>query len=364
MDQELETKLIRLQALLAQHQAQAILLRRVSSFAWLTAGASSYVNTAATEGASALLVTARGRFLISNNIEAPRLVNEEKLLEQGWQLVTYPWHDTSDVVPGLVNGQKLLADVPYSGAQDVSGQLARLRARLTVAEGERFRQLGQLCAQIIHQAVESLRPGMSEYEICGLMAGAAEARGVQAVVNLVATDERTQYYRHPLPTGKKLERYAMLVFCGRKWGLVCSLSRLVHFGAVPQLLQEKLQAVARVDTALIHATRPGQTLGQILSDGQAAYAAAGFPDEWRNHHQGGAVGYQPREYLALPDSKDQVVLGQAFAWNPSIAGVKSEDTILAGEQGVEVLTDTPAWPGVTVVQGDQEMLRPGILELP
>ena len=55
------------------------------------------------------------------------------------------------------------------------------------------------------------------------------------------------------------------------------------------------------------------------------YAAVGFADEWRKHHQGGACGYEPREYLAVPESPDRVALGEEYAWNPSITGYKSED---------------------------------------
>ena len=43
-------------------------------------------------------------------------------------------------------------------------------------------------------------------------------------------------------------------------------------------------------------TRPGSgaRLGDVVSDGCAAYAAQGFsPDEWHRHHQGGFSGFQP-----------------------------------------------------------------------
>jgi hypothetical protein len=34
----------------------------------------------------------------------------------------------------------------------------------------------------------------------------------------------------------------------------------------------------------------------------------------------------------------------AFAWNPTIQGAKSEDTVLVTENGFEVLTATGEWP--------------------
>jgi antitoxin VapB len=180
---------------------------------------------------------------------------------------------------------------------------------------------------------------------------------VQAIVNLIATDERIYSYRHPLPTAKKLDRYAMLILCGRKNGLICSLTRLVHFGPLSDELKRKVAACAKVDAAFIQTTRPGRTLGEIFDKAVSAYAAEGFTDEWQKHHQGGTSGYEPREYLAVPGSQDRVTNGQAYAWNPSITGYKSEDTILVGETQNEVLTEMPDWPA-TVIDG---IARPSIL---
>jgi len=52
---------------------------------------------------------------------------------------------------------------------------------------------------------------------------------------------------------------------------------------------------------------------------------------------------------------------QAFAWNPSIAGTKSEDTILIGENGFEFLSGpTKAWPTVSVKANGKSYKRAGI----
>ncbi len=335
------TKLTLLRTLLEKHAAEAILLRRVSSFAWATEGAASYVNTATTEGAASLVITRQKQYVVTNNIEAPRLQDEENLPAQGWEFVILPWAAPLKGLNVLVAGKTILSDVPFGRAQDVSAEIARLRAHLTPEEGERFRALGRLCAEAIGEAAEALQPGMSEYEIAALLGGAAQKRGVQPIVNLVAADGRP--YRHPLPTAKKLEKYALLVLSGRWRGLVCSVSRMVHFGKVPADLERNIRAAARVNAALIAHSRPGKTLGELLQIGQAAYAEAGFPGEWQHHHQGGVTGYEPREYLATPGGTDILAAGQALAWNPTVQGAKMEDTILLGERKNEILTLTPRW---------------------
>jgi Xaa-Pro aminopeptidase len=361
---ECEEKQKRIRMLLEERGLDALLLQRVSSFAWATCGAASYVDTATTDGASSLLITPTDRYVITNNIEAMRIEQEEKLGAQGWQFRVAPWHSANNAVAELTRGLKLGADGMYPGAADLSDEMARVRASLTPDEGERFRVLGRLCADAMDSAIRAVRPGQSEYEIAAILGREAQARGAQPIVNLIATDERIFKFRHPLPTEKKLERYAMLILCGRKWGLVCSITRLVHFGKLPDDVRRKAAACARVDATFIAATRPGATLGAIFERATKAYADAGFPDEWQLHHQGGPAGYEPREYLATPGSNDIVAWGQAYAWNPSITGTKSEDTILVGASDNEVITVTPGLPTWSVTLADGKTIaRPAILEI-
>lgn len=361
---EFDEKQKRIQTMLKERQLDALLLQRVGSFAWATCGASSYVNTAATDGASSLLITPSGRYVIANNIEACRLEQEEKLVHQGWQFRIAPWHGANTAIAELTRGLKLGADGAYPGASNLAPEISRLRANLTPEEGERFRALGRLCADAMEQAIRAARPGQTEYAIAAWLGRETQARGVQPIVNLIATDERIFKFRHPLPTDKKLERYAMLVLCGRKEGLVCSITRLVHFGRLPDDVRRKAKACARVDATFIAGTRPGETLGKIFLSAAAMYAEAGFADEWQQHHQGGPTGYEPREFLATPNSVDVVSLGQAYAWNPSIAGAKSEDTILVGADTNEVMTTTAELPTWSVALADGKTIpRPAILEI-
>ncbi|MEA4907309.1 MAG: M24 family metallopeptidase [Anaerolineaceae bacterium] len=359
---ELATKLERIYGLLERHHLDALLLRQASNFAWATCGAASFINRADSLGAATLVITPQRRLVVSDNIEAPRLMNEAGLGQQGWESATQPWYTGQDPLAALIQGVRAGADFAYPGALDLAGELSALRLPLTTQEGQRFRRLGRLCAQGMEQAARAVVPGMSEYEIAAALAQAVEAAGVQATVNLVAVDERIFAYRHPLPTSRRLQKYAMLILCGRQGGLVCSLTRLVHFGPLPAEVRRKAEAVARIDAEMIAATRPAGTLGDVFAAAQAAYAAAGFPDEWQLHHQGGPAGYHPRETIATPGATRPILAGQVFAWNPSITGAKSEDTILVGEQGNEILTEMPNWPVLAIQAGGQTIKRPAILE--
>jgi Xaa-Pro aminopeptidase len=360
---EFEIKLERLHQLIRKHALAGLHLRKISSFAWATCGAASYVNTAASDGAASLLITPEKQFVLTDNIEGTRIEKEERLREQGWEINTHAWYKTPEPIANLIGTGKIGTDAPLKGYVDVSTEIARLRANLTPDEGERFHLLGAQCAEIMDSAIRKVKPGMSEFKIAALLAEGSQNRGVQGIVILVATDERIFNFRHPLPTDKSLDRYAELVFCGRRFGLVCSITRLIHFGRLSQELKKKSKAVAQIDAEMILETRPGKNLGEIFALARAAYSKSGYGDEWKLHHQGGPAGYEPREYLATPESKDQVRVGQVYAWNPSIAGTKSEDTILIGEINNEVITKNASWPMHSVKVGEKIIERPAILEI-
>jgi Xaa-Pro aminopeptidase len=357
---EFSLKQERIRNLLDTHKLDALLLQKVSSFAWATCGAASYVNTATTFGAASLLITRTGHHLITTNIEAPRLQNEEKLNYQGWEFHVSPWYEPSPLNQ-IISGMKIGADHTFPGALDLSGEVAHLRASLTPEEAVRFRVLGRLCAEAMNSTIQSIQPGQTEHAIAARLAMESRSRGVQAMVNLVASDGRVFSYRHPLPTFKTMEQYVMLVMCGRRWGLICSLTRLVHFGPLPDELKRKSEAVAKIDAAYIAATRPGTPISRVLQSGIDMYAATGYPDEWKLHHQGGPTGYEPREWLATPISNEVVTIHQAYAWNPSITGSKSEDTIQVGEKENEIITAIPDWPTQEVVIDGQSYIRPDVL---
>lgn len=358
---EVQTKLARVRALMVEHEVGALWLRTVNSVAWITGGVDTAINTADSEGIASVVITQDSATVWANTIEAPRLGTEDHVEDRGFELRSTPWYGPLPVELGAA----LACDVPLAGAKNLSRELSILRSQLLPVEIERFRTLGGLCAEAMQRAINRTKPGHTEFELGAALTYETYSRGVRPVVVLVATDERIFKYRHPLPTNKIMEKYAMLVLCGRKDGLTCSVTRLVHFGALPDELQQKQQACAQVDAAIIAASQPGAVLEDLFGVLQNAYANAGYADQWQYHHQGGVAAYAPRELLAVPGEKVALETGMMCAWNPSITGMKCEDSILVPEAGgtPEILTPIFGWPSVTVEVGGMTLERPVIMEI-
>lgn len=354
---EFDTKLDRVRCLMALSDVECLLLTSQTNFYWLTGGR-PYINQSVEKAAGDLLVTKDKVFLIVNNIEAERLLTEEL---PGLEIegATFPWWESTGAstrLGQLAAGKQVVTD------NELGLKLAKLRWQLLPTEQERFADTGLAAGAVLDAVGLAIEPGMSELEIAAIMRQEAASRGVNPWVALVAVDDRAYKYRHPVPTAKKLAKYAMLVISGRKHGLYASATRSVHFGPIPADLKYRHEAVAKVDTAFIGSTQPGATVRDAFQTGLAAYQAVGFGDEWQNHHQGGMAGYNSREFRVTKDNTELIAAGQAYAWNPTIAGVKSEDTFIVGDNGPQFVTVTSQFPMHETKINGWCLQRPGILE--
>jgi Xaa-Pro aminopeptidase len=208
-----------------------------------------------------------------------------------------------------------------------------------------------------------LTPGETERDVARRVANALANHNIRTVVNLVAADDRIQKYRHPVPTEQRWEKIIMIVVCAQRGGLIASLTRIVSSAAIPDELHRRTLAAAKVNAQLLSATKPNASGADLYGVAARTYAEAGFRNEERLHHQGGAAGYRTRDWVAHPACTERVQANQAFAWNPSVTGTKVEETCIAFPDGVEVLTRTADWPQVAVRVHGQEYLSPDILLL-
>lgn len=362
---EVAAKLEAVRRLMARESVGAAHLTSIANTAWLTAGAATYVNESVDEAALSALVTPTDAFILTDPIEEPRLREEEWLDQLGFAFVVEPWHTRGAALERLTGGKSFASERSHDGPSgEIQRALVSLRATLTPGEQARLRAGARLAAEAMREAALAVRPGMTEWEAAGLLAAASRKRGGAATVTLVGSDERIYRYRHPLPTDTPIERYVMLVLCFRYRGLVSALTRSIYFGELPDTLSDTARAVAQIDARLIAQTQAGRSLAEMFAIARQAYADAGQPDAIEEHHQGGPIAYLAREALASPANDWRIASGQAFAWNPSLRGAKSEDTLLLTESGPEVVTDVEAWPVWRVETRLGVIERPAIYALP
>lgn len=328
-----------IRGILEERGASGVLLSTRKNFAWATGGGENHVVLATDGGVAGLLVTREEAVVLTAVNEAPRIADEE-VSDLPIEVRALPWHDEAAMTGEAqrVGGPNLLDDVALEDA------LLPLRCRLSEFEMERMRWLADRMMTAVGAALAETRPGMAEHEAAANASHTLAAHGIRSPVLLAAADDRIGRYRHPLPTARRIERRLMLILVAERWGLHVAVTRFAELQPLDSDLTQRTEAVNGVHEAMVTATRPGQTLGDVIAAAQDAYAEAGFPDEWQLHHQGGMIGYQGRERLAVPGDATMIRSDMAFAWNPSVAGAKAEETMLLHRNGPETLTTTGRHP--------------------
>ena len=268
MNSEKTVKHQRVVKYLQEHRLGAVLLSRRCNFSWYTCGAHNYVGNACEVGNSHLLVHKDGAMLLANNIEAARLAGEE-LTDGSVEIIEYPWCEPSERDKAFKKAIAALkiavdAEVPGVNAPLLGGDFDCLRWSLTAEEIDRYRKLCTDTVGAVESTAESAKRGMSEWALAGRLHSALMERCCLPWVTLVAGDERVASYRHPLPTGKKINRYFMLVTCAERDGLLAACTRLASFGPLTSELVIKHRAVTGVDAAMISSTRRARRWASCL----------------------------------------------------------------------------------------------------
>jgi antitoxin VapB len=368
--EEVAEKLYRVRGYLAATGSSGALFTRQFNVSWITAGMEDVIIRGADGSFVWALVTPDGAYLLGSNIEAARVSAEEGPAELGFEVVGVPWYEGhfQSAIGGICDTAKLLNDGEGPGT-DASKALQRLRLNLTPGEADRMRALGAVAREGLEDGIRRLTAGMSGRDLCAEVTFRLESCGILPFVVLVGGGDRRAGFRHPTVSDDPLERDALVVIVGVRGGLNVALTRTASVGAPDAALAERHVIAAEAEARAIEATRPGTTYGEALQAQLDTYEAHGYHDEWRNHTQGGPIGYGAREFgvapLAAPDEYTQraVEVGHAVAWNPTVQGAKSEDTFLVGENGNELISNSASWPSITVPTAAGSLERPAILQV-
>jgi Xaa-Pro dipeptidase len=344
---EVETKLAALREWLAAGGRAGVALTRPGPVAWLTAGLTNAIDRSDPQSPLWIVVTPGAATAVTTAVERPRLDAEARLDEIGLPLEDVPWFEPD----ALTRAAEEIVGAPWDAIAPDEDELTALRLRLLGPERERLAALGSDVARALEQAVSAWRPGERDLDVQARLVEAVERLGALPVCVIVGGDERVQRFRHPIAAGQPIHRVVMAVIVAMRGGLHVAATRFARAGALPESIVVAQEAAVRVEAAMLDAHRPGATYGDVMRACEQAYAAAGHPGAWREHYQGGVIGYHQREFELAPAQTDSrwfsqpVEAGQAVAWNPSVAGGgKSEDTFLVEAGGLRCLTQTGGWP--------------------
>jgi len=357
-----EKKRERVRDWLRKNNYNSLIICRRENFSWLTTGADpSVVNTTA-KAVGALVITRKKQFLISHTMDGRRLLDEQ-IPAQGYELIETRWFagDPAAIAKNIA-GNRVAADIPLQGTHNVSSKIINLHYPMTEFELDRIRWLGRAVHTVYMRMSKIIRSGMAENEIASEFLCQQAKMDITSDVMIVGSDERIVNYRHPMPTGKKVEKIVMLHSAARRWGLHAPVTRLFSFGEPDAFFQNAFNAVSYVQAGTFHLIKPGVSYANILNMQKEWYAEVGFNNEWMNHFQGGPTGYI---IVNATNCFSSVLVKKntPFEWFITVPGAKVAELTLLGKDGFEVVSNCGNWPQKKVQFDGREYQTPGIMVL-
>lgn len=341
-----------------------LVLSSSASVAWATGAISTPIDRVAATDPVWVVYREGEMTLVTSSVEVERLDSDFDLEELGVSLVAAPWYEEH------AHRRRVLELVGVDCASDVSGlgldatfELTRARLGFCSAEIDVVTGLSRVAADAVEGALSRWCPGeATDREVAAEVARHLEVYGADAVCLIVGADDRLRRFRHPLMRGDVPRRSLMVVVVARSLGLHVALTRLASVDdEIDATLIERCEVV---NERVRNATTVGATWGDVYAALARGYRDVGQPEAWREHFQGGPIGYAQREFELSPESslgpwwREPIPAGCATAFNPSLAGgAKIEDTYMVGGDSLTCLTSTPRWPRFTGENSGADVLR-------
>ncbi len=322
----------------------ALVLRRNPNLAWAIAGR-AHVPTTIDAACFDLIITQDSATAITNVVEAPRLIAEE--LPSEVTVKTIKWSEGRD--SQLPTGSKVGSDQPGGDRIDLGTEVEIMRASLIESDVARFKEICVDAAVALGNAMKQVESSDREIDVAGLITHSLWQADLEIAFLGVAGADRVHKFRHPLPTDAVVGNRVSASICAKRKGLIASVTRIITFGELTNQMVSDYTSIYKVEAALLDATVVGAPFSDPINAAIAAYPANGFDgDEWTKHHQGGSTGFLPRDWPANQSSARLIAPNQPIAWNPTGKGWKAEDTIVATDSGIRILSVDPDWPSFEV----------------
>lgn len=363
--EEFKLKKKRLTGYMSKKNIEAVLLTKKSNYYWLICGCRNQVVDYSEIGASSLLFCNDRLFLITTNIEINRMIEEETNKFDFIEPVSYNWFENDDFekkIKEIAGSKKIYQDFPMLKSEGLLDKdFEELKFCLTDSEKDRYGTLGKTAAECMTDTCKCVEQGMSEFEVQAILSEKLISNRIMPWIILIASDQRIYKFRHPVPTNKKIDKYVMVVVGALQGGLIACCTRILHFGEPGIEILKARDIINRIDAEMILGSRPGRRYSEIFKKEIDNFNLSGLKDEWHNHHQGGPLGYEGRYFLVNSKTEEAISESNAIAWNPSMSGYKSEDTIIVEKESNKIITLDEKWPMIKVDTEIGSIRRPDIL---
>ena len=339
-----EQKLARIRDYLRQTGHSSMVLGRKDNFSWLTTGGNNCVIHPAAEGMCALVILPEKVYMIAQVMDGGRIMAED-MGELAAEYVPLRWYEEPIVARAAqIAGPNPVSDINGIGECKLNDIYA-LHNPFFDVELQRFREIGRIADEVLTSIALQIHPGMTDYEVEGMMLGAFASRGVHCDVALVGADDRVFNYRHPSPCGRRIEKYALLTPALNYRGLHCNIARSVYFGdTLPEEIARPYEAVCRVAANNFSMLETGVTYQEILERHKAILNDLGFGEEWRGHYPGGRIGYFLCQSDLALDPSSAIRDTDAFEWFITVRGAKTAELVTKAGSDVRVASNTGLWP--------------------
>ncbi len=364
---EIKNKIFKIREILEKENLSGILVNQQYNISWLTAGAANHVLWDDQNSLIGILITEDREIIFSENGDFTRIQDEE-FFNYPFEFKKFEWYSSSLNSEVLrVTGGRVGTDFHAPGIDDyinINGILSELRSVLTETEIKRLKSNGKKASESLTSVCSRTKSGMRESEIASMLCEEYIRNGFSISVILLGGDERSLKYRHQVVTDHEVKKHFSFVGVGRKEGLTFPINRVVSFGKPSAELEDNNRKIETVYVYLNSMARIGVNLSEIYRSLPGIYRKSGIDkDEWRNHTQGGTMGYLPREAV-LCEGCDYILReNNVIGWNPSLPGVMAEDVYLLKKDDLEYITYDKKWPSQKIVVEGIEKIRPAIMIL-
>jgi Xaa-Pro aminopeptidase len=242
--------------------------------------------------------------------------------------------------------EELLKALPEVELISTSQVVERLRGIKDEGEISCIRKAAQIADRAFVEILKYIKPGVTEKDIERELQYLIKKQGADDVAfgSIVASGKRSSL-PHAIPSDKKIENgdFVTLDFGAMYMGYRSDMTRTVVVGEASDEQRKVYEIVKAAQAAASDAIKAGVPCKVADSAAREYIANAGYGDYF-GHGLGHGLGLDIHEEPFLSPSSEKILeLGNTVTVEPGIylpnwGGVRIEDTVVVGENGIEVLT--------------------------